>query len=116
MWSVHVRDIKRIRTNLTTKKKVIDDMVSAFGADNEVIKWIVPEESSEAVPANLEDQINPEERHNEYAKWFLKSTEFETWFEPIRDRLRDTTSPRVFWIKGFYGTGKTTLLYVIVRY
>jgi hypothetical protein len=113
-WNTKVTDIKTLRTRRSSEKKEIDDISSAKMAGNSTVKWIAPDESSEAVPANLEDTINPKGRHNKYAEWFTtKQDKYRTWFRAIENHERDRKETRVISIKGSYGTGKTATVYVI---
>lgn len=42
----------------------------------------------------------------------MDSPEFETWSNNFRIRESQNPPKRVLWIKGSYGTGKTTAMYV----
>ena len=50
-------------------------------------------------------------RYNCAASWLFENEDFLGWCNPSTIKADHPASKRVLWIKGAFGTGKTTLLY-----
>lgn len=132
VWEDDQDSIKRsvgqwIRIEKTMEKKIKSDEHVT-----KVRKWIRVEGDPESTLDGLKKNANPDGRYNDAAEWFLEISEFEAWcraFQTGGERVGLTThepdantatandiatkqpSKRVLWLRGGYGTGKTTVFY-----
>jgi hypothetical protein len=105
-------------------KKTIESNISNREENYKILDWINKDKYHEGKVLDIEKQVTSDGRHKDYAQWFLDTTEYTAWCEalynPKGDRKEISENsctemkepPRVLWIKGFYGTGKTTIVYV----
>jgi hypothetical protein len=115
LWGQRASQLKALRSQWSTKKKAVDEKLAKRKHVVEVLKKIPKEDDPEIGLDALKRKITPDGRYADCAKWFLESTEFQAWsqgFQTLRDP--DLEFKPVLWIRGPYGTGKTTLVYVIL--
>jgi hypothetical protein len=112
-WEMEAARLKTQRTNLSIQRKTLEDSIAAHENDTKIVKWIKKEGDPEQTLGDIEKEVTSKGRHEKRAQWFLESTDFEDWFQSLRCGQDIQTSKRVLWIKGYYGTGKTTIVYVV---
>jgi hypothetical protein len=77
----------------------------------EVQRWIKKEDDPEPSLGALRERVMPDGRYGDAAQWLIYGSKFNAWcesFEPVKEQQ---AFKRVLWLRGGYGTGKTTLLY-----
>ena len=98
----------------------------------DVQKWVRAEGDSELTLDDFKEKLQPDGKYGDAAEWFLESPELETWCEKFQaapepnnstkdesaadrgsasDEVNHNSPKRVLWLRGGYGTGKTTVLY-----
>ena len=56
-------------------------------------------------------RVMPDGKYKHAAQWFLDGPEFRAWCDNFLSSDCSPAAKRVLWLRGTYGTGKTTLLY-----
>jgi hypothetical protein len=115
IWDERVKDIKRVRATLSRRRKAIEEEDALGDKVAKILEWIKQKDDPEESLSKIENKITSERRSKNYAQCFLDLAEYRTWFEAFH-QWEDTTTqpevvplPRVLWINGSYGTGKTTI-------
>jgi hypothetical protein len=114
LWGQRAVELKALRSQWSTKKKAVDEKLTKRKHVVDILKWVRRDDDPEIGLDALKRKITPDGRYIDCAKWFLESREFQAWsqgFQTLRDP--DLEFRPVLWIRGPYGTGKTTLMYVI---
>ena len=131
VWESEQADIKRLVGEWTRIKKTMEEEIKFDKYVTNVRKWVRAEGNSELTLDDFKEKLEPDGKYGDAAEWFLESPEFETWCEtfqaapepnnstdnePAADRGSASdevnhNSPRLLWLRGGYGTGKTTALY-----
>jgi spore cortex formation protein SpoVR/YcgB (stage V sporulation) len=114
VWDDMVKDIKRVRDTLSRRRKGIEEEEALGDKVAKILEWIKQKDDPEQSMSKIETEVTSEGRSETYAQWFLNLHEYRAWSEGFRKRedmetQSEPVSPRVLWIKGFYGTGKTTI-------
>ena len=115
-WEAGIKTLKSIRGNLASKKKLIEDKVLEIREINDVLKWIKHDDDREPGQNVIAGRMPSEKQYGDYAQWFLSSPdspEFQAWTEEIKTPKDNQSSKQALWLTGPYGTGKTTVLYVL---
>ena len=74
-------------------------------------KWIKKEGDPEPQLDVIKRRVMPDGEYENAAQWFLDGPEFEAWCDGFLSPECRPAAKRVLWLRGTYGTGKTTLLY-----
>ena len=77
----------------------------------EVRKWIKKDGDPEPRLDTIRRRVMPDGKYEDAAHWFLDGPEFRAWCEPFLSSECSPAAKRMLWLRGTYGTGKTTLLY-----
>ena len=77
----------------------------------EVRKWIKKDDDPEPGLGTIRRRVMPDGKHEDAAQWFLDGPEFRAWCDTFLSSECSPAAKRVLWLRGTYGTGKTTLLY-----
>lgn len=109
-WESKASDVKRNRTRWATKKKAIEDKLSFDENVQKVLAWIRKDDDPELPLESIRKTVTSEGRYEEAAQWFLDRDEFATWNTTSQTLPEKQKPKRVLWVKGPYGTGKTTIL------
>ena len=114
-WKKAAQDLKYARDCCSSQKKRIEDQLAAVKSWNEVLQWIKkvddPELGFEYI---LENGPSKKRDHEyEYGQWLLDTIEFKGWANKFRRLKSADETKRVLWIRGNYGTGKSTLVSVV---
>jgi uncharacterized Zn finger protein len=110
-----VKDIKRVRATLSRRRKAFEEEEALGDKVAKILEWIKQKDDPEESLRKIENKITSERRSKNYAQWFLDLAEYRAWFEAFHQWEDMTTQPevvplpRVLWINGSYGTGKTTI-------
>ena len=116
VWAERVKDLKQRGEDLSGARKRINDREAAESKVAAALRWIRSSTDPETTPSNIEREITSDGRSKNYAQWFLDSNEYEAWFGAFCCRDDNDLqpevphSPRILWISGFYGMGKTTIM------
>lgn len=110
-WERDAKEIKRQKDTWTAKKKILEDELSADKNVVEVRKWIKKDGDPEPRLDTIRRRVMPDGRYEDAAHWFLDGPEFRAWCETFLSSEFSPAAKRVLWLRGSYGTGKTTLLY-----
>lgn len=105
-------ELKSYKTKWSSQKKILDDKIVADDNISKVLDWIKKKDGSELSLDDIREKVTSGGRYKNSAVWFLNGPEFQSWSSNFqRARSRDQSN-RVLWIKGGYGTGKTTIMSV----
>ena len=74
-------------------------------------KWIKKDGDPEPRLDTIKRRVMPDGRYEDAAHWFLDGLEFRAWCDSFLGLEYSPAAKRVLWLRGTYGTGKTTLLY-----
>lgn len=110
-WESDANEIKRQKTRWTSMKKDLEDKLSADKHNVEVQKWIKKDGDPEPQIGTIKRRVMPDGNYEDAAKWFLDTSQFRAWCDNFREPESPPAAKRVLWVRGTYGTGKTTLLY-----
>ncbi|KAI2607977.1 hypothetical protein GGR54DRAFT_390625 [Hypoxylon sp. NC1633] len=111
VWDLEANVIKREKDQMLSRKKRLQESLLANGHITKVLRWIKKEGDPEPELDTIERRVMPDGRYKDSGQWFLDTPEFVDWLKPFQRPEGQHGSKRVLWIKGGYGTGKTTLLY-----
>ena len=106
--------LKDYKTQWASKKKTMEDKLTLNKAIAEILNWIKQDGDPEKSLREIGNKVTSKERYQNCAQWILSRPEFQDWSKgwyPLEDRR---ASKRVIWINGPYGTGKTTIVYVVL--
>ena len=92
-------------------KKDLEDKLSTDKHSVEVRKWIKKEGDPEPQIETIKRRVMPDGNYEDAAQWFLDTSQFKAWCDNFRKPECPLTAKRVLWLRGSYGTGKTTVLY-----
>lgn len=100
------------------KKDRLEKKLSADEHTVKVLKWIKEDSDPEQSLASIKKTVTSEGRHEKCAEWFLDGPEFGNWYNAAQTlgSQHKSKSKQVLWIRGGYGTGKTTILSVSSLY
>lgn len=131
-WESEQADIKRLVGEWTRFKKTMEEEIKVDEYVAKVREWVRAEDDSELTLDDFKEKLEPDGKYGDAAEWFLESPEFETWCETFQaapepsnstddepaadrssasDEVNHNSPKRVLWLRGGYGTGKTTALY-----
>ena len=113
IWEAGIKTLKSYRGNLASKKKLIEDKVLETKDINDVLEWIKHDDDREPGQKVIAGRMPSEEQYDDYAQWFLSSPGFKAWTEGFKTPKDNQSSKQALWLRGPYGTGKTTVLYVL---
>ena len=132
VWESEQADIKRLVGDWTRIKKTMEEQIKSDKYVTDVRHWVRAEGDSELTLEDFKEKLEPDGKYGDAAEWFLESPEFETWCETFQaapepndpaeseptddrrfasDAVNRNSPKRVLWLRGGYGTGKTTVLY-----
>jgi hypothetical protein len=111
-WELRAAQLKDHRTKWSSRKKVIEEILSADDHVSKVLKWIKKKDDPEPALKEIKNQVTSKDRYQNYAQWFLDRPEFKDWSERFYSTETRVESKRLIWINGPYGTGKTTIVFV----
>ena len=103
--------MKRQKNKWTGMKKDLEDKLSNDKHNVKVQKWIKMNSDPEPQLDTIKRRVMPDGKYEDVAQWFLGTTQFKAWCDTIRTPERPPAAKPVLWLRGTYGTGKTTLLY-----
>jgi hypothetical protein len=111
-WKQAAKNLKRDKDLCSSVKKRIDDTLAASKSRSEVLKWIKKPGDPELGLADILEKGPSKRKDREYGQWLLETTEFKGWANGYRRVKSMEETKRALWIRGNYGTGKTTLVSV----
>jgi hypothetical protein len=77
----------------------------------EVLIWIRKVDNPSPSLEQVQERVMPEGHHGDAARWLIDSAPFKDWSNLLKGRTESPESKRLLWVRGTYGTGKTTALY-----
>ncbi|KAI1451725.1 hypothetical protein F4805DRAFT_74695 [Annulohypoxylon moriforme] len=123
LWETKLNTISKKRTAFALKRKNCEDKLARDKYIKDVLDWIEEDNDPQPTLKSIKEKVMPNDRYKNAGMWLLESEEFKTWRLPFtsqgleqnleQDPSVNGTQKRVFWIKGSYGTGKTTLMYQV---
>jgi hypothetical protein len=111
-WKGIFSDLKRDRQLCLSVKKAIDDKLTADKTYIEVLKCIRKEGDPEQGLDSIMGRASSQGRFLEYGQWLLEVPQFKGWANRFQYAKSTEETKRALWIRGNYGTGKTTLVLV----
>ena len=103
--------MKRQKNKWTGMKKDLEDKLSNDEHNVKVQKWMKKGSDPEPQLDTIKRRVMPDGKYEDAAQWFLGTTQFKAWCDTIQKPERPPAAKPVLWLRGTYGTGKTTLLY-----
>ena len=110
-WESDAKEIKRQQNAWTAKKKCLEDKLSSATSVVKVRKWIKKDGDPEPQLEVIKRRVMPDGEYKDAAQWLLDGPAFEAWCDAFLSPECPPAAKRVLWLRGTYGTGKTTLLY-----
>ena len=107
-------NLKNDKLMWASKKKLIEDTLAGERDIAEVIKWIQQDGDPEKSLREIGSRVTSEGRYPNCAEWILTRKEFRDWSRHWFPEETRRPSKRVIWVNGPYGTGKTTIMYVVL--
>lgn len=107
-WESKYADIKTRIGKVTNMKKRMEDSIKNLEHTVKVRNWIKTKDDPEPPLIDIKEKVMPDGNYEDAASWLLECSDFTRWREAYQ---HNTQTKRVLWIRGGYGTGKTTLLY-----
>ena len=112
LWESRAKEISRQRSRWTGSKKACEEKLSRDDHIRKVLDWIEKADDPQPTLRTIKRRVMPENRYQDAGRWFLDGDEFTAWRNTFQNSGAGSGNKRVLWVKGPYGTGKTTLLYV----
>ena len=97
-----------------SKKKMIEETLAGEEDIAKVLKWIQQDGDPEKSLREIGSTVTSEGRYPNCAEWILRGKEFRDWSRHWFPGETQRSSRRMIWVNGPYGTGKTTIMYVIL--
>ena len=110
-WESDAKEIKREKDSWIAKKKTLEDSLSTDKHIVEVLKWIKKDSDPEPQMDTIKRRVMPDGNYKNAAQWFLDEPQYDAWCDNFLSPECPSAAKRVLWLRGNYGTGKTTLLY-----
>ena len=110
-WESDAKEIKRQKNKWTGMKKDLENKLLTDKTVVEVQKWIKKGSDPEPQIDTIKRRVMPDGKYKDAAQWFLATSQFKTWYDNFQKPESPPAAKRVLWLRGTYGTGKTTLLY-----
>ena len=133
-WESNEKGLKLRATKWLKQKKEIEDQIKNDEKIAEVRNWMREETDPEPTLKSLAEKIMPDGCYRGAAQWLTETGEFDSWCIWLqeqdisksqaperRDEAPETghlitnhakfDEKRVLWLRGGYGTGKTTIMY-----
>jgi hypothetical protein len=115
-WIKMFGELKRYKALCASHKKIIDDSLSADKTSAEMLGWVKKKEDPELGLEVVMEIASSKGRYTEYGQWILDTPEFNGWAKTFRHVDSPGAARRAFWIHGSYGTGKSSLVFVLWSY
>jgi len=110
-WASQAAELKILREVVTADRKRMEEKLTTDDNVANVLKWIKKEDDSEPSLMEVRAKVTSDGRYDQAAQWFVQSQGFQDWVSPLHHE-DSQESKRVLWLRGAYGTGKTTILSV----
>lgn len=127
-WASNAKALERLKTDWSTEKKALEEAVAYDKNTTDVFRWFRLQGDPEPTMEELARRVMPGKQRRAAGLWFTDSEIFAEWCaafqalslqSPSEEDMQlaessyvaDQLSHRVLWLRGGYGTGKTTLLY-----
>ena len=117
VWEGNSKALARKRKDWLGTKKLLELKLSEDKRMVEVLKWVGVKTELDAKSARerVRNRVVPDGSvYDTAVSWFLGGYEFLDWCKDIQsvsENGRD--AKKALWVKGVYGSGKTTLMYVV---
>jgi hypothetical protein len=111
-WEEQLNKLKECRSNWSSRKKIMEETLAAEKNVSDVLKWIKKESDPEQALKEIESRVTSKGEYQSCAQWFLDGPQFKDWSKRIYSQVNPRESKRVIWIRGPYGTGKSTIVFV----
>ena len=108
-----LRDHKSI---WTSKKKLVEETLAGEEDIVKVLKWIRQDDDPEESLREIGSRVTSDGRYPNCAEWILGGKEFQDWSRYWFPEGKQRPSKRMMWVNGPYGTGKTTIMYVLIHH
>ena len=106
--------LKDHKSMWASKKKLIEETLAGEEDIAKVLKWIQQDGDPEKSLREIGSRVTSEGRYPNCAEWILRGKEFRDWSRHWFPGETQRSSRRMIWVNGPYGTGKTTIMYVIL--
>jgi hypothetical protein len=109
-WEIRKNELMICKKNCSVTKVVLEDKLSADEAATKVLKWIKKEDDPEPTLGDIKLKVTSKGRYKSYGQWFLDAPEYRDWSMGRQALEAEYEPKRALWIRGSYGTGKTTMM------
>ena len=133
-WESNEKGLKIRAAKWSEQKKEIEDQIKHNEEIAKVRKWMREETDPEPTLKSLAEKIMPDGCYRDAAQWLTETREFVSWCSWLQEQdISESQAPerrdeapetghlisdharsdekRVLWLRGGYGTGKTTIMY-----
>lgn len=113
-YDLRLTTLKNHKSIWASKKKLIEETLAGEEDIAKVLKWIQKDGDPEKSLREIGSRVTSEGRYPNCAEWILRGKEFRDWSRHWFPEEIQRPSKRMIWVNGPYGTGKTTIMYVII--
>jgi hypothetical protein len=110
-WQTQANALKRDKASWATERKSLDDKLAADEFIVKVRAELKKKEDPELSLDFIRKTVTSQGRYENSTPWLFENGAFNNWCNTSPATANQPAFKRVLWIKGGYGTGKTTLLY-----
>ena len=92
--------LKTYRTRWSSKKKLLEDTLSADDAVTKILEWIRKEDDPEPTLEDIKFKVSPNDRYENCAQWFLEGSEYQCWSKGFQNLENECECKQALWIHG----------------
>ncbi|KAL8786151.1 MAG: hypothetical protein Q9195_008330 [Heterodermia aff. obscurata] len=111
VWDRQEKEIKRQKDTWMSMKKNLEAKLQKDKDNVNTLEWLRKDGDPEPTLASIKSTVTTDDYYQLTGNWLLSGPEFTTWAETFEPTATQSIAKRVLWLRGSYGTGKTTLLY-----
>ena len=110
VWEEQKAKLKLCRTEWSDGIKIMERKLSADETITNILTWIADKNDPEPTLEDIRLKVNSDDRYGNCARWFFDGDEFQGWSKGFKALESEHEYKQALWIRGDYGTGKTTLM------
>ena len=109
-YDLRLATLKDYKSRWASKKKLMEETLASEKEIADMLEWLKKKGDPETPLMDIGSKVTSEGRYPSCAQWILRSNEFQDWSRRWFPQERQTSSKRMIWVSGPYGTGKTTIV------
>lgn len=110
-WESSEKAIKRHKDTWASRKKMLEEKLADDKNTVKILEWFKTDDDPEPSLKTIRGRVMPDDRYGGAAQWLIDEPKFASWCDSFEPGESKNSLKRVLWLRGGYGTGKTTLLY-----